>query len=141
LINARKESKNHSAFQKERTDELPANQPRRGGSEVSPGRKPWAGVEKESSPVGTAQNVGDDLRIVLDETERSVMLAEVLRANGTSQSLTLSIGPEGGWTADELRLFAGAHWIAASLGATILRAETAAVAATAIARAEISGEI
>ena len=78
-----------------------------------------------------------ELNIVLAETEGTVMLANLLRAKETARSLVLAIGPEGGWTADELRLFAGAHWIAASLGETILRAETAAVAAMAIARAEM----
>ena len=77
------------------------------------------------------------LNIVLAETERDIMLADVLRANEPLQSLTLAIGPEGGWTPEELQLFADSHWIAASLGETILRAETAAIAALAIARAEL----
>lgn len=81
------------------------------------------------------------LKIVLAETERTVMLADVLRVNESPRSLALAIGPEGGWTAEELRRFAGAHWLAASLGETILRAETAAVAAMAIAGAAISAEI
>jgi 16S rRNA (uracil1498-N3)-methyltransferase len=45
----------------------------------------------------------------------------------------LAIGPEGGWTQDELELFRANGWISVSLGPTILRAETAAIAATAIA--------
>jgi 16S rRNA (uracil1498-N3)-methyltransferase len=44
----------------------------------------------------------------------------------------LAIGPEGGWTQDELELFRANGWISVSLGPTILRAETAAIAATAI---------
>ena len=44
----------------------------------------------------------------------------------------LAVGPEGGWTEDELQSFQQAGWISASLGNTILRAETAAMAATAI---------
>ena len=40
-----------------------------------------------------------------------------------------AIGPEGGWTEDELQAFQQAGWISASLGNTILRAETAAIAA------------
>jgi 16S rRNA (uracil1498-N3)-methyltransferase len=51
--------------------------------------------------------------------------------------VTLAFGPEGGWAESELKLFLSAGWIAASLGNTILRAETAAVAATAVALAEL----
>ena len=77
------------------------------------------------------------LRIVLAESERDLMLTDILRANDTPQPLTLAIGPEGGWTADELQSFATAQFIPCSLGETILRAETAAIAALAIARAEL----
>ena len=45
----------------------------------------------------------------------------------------LAFGPEGGWTEDELKSFREAGWVSASLGNTILRAETAAIAAMAIA--------
>ncbi len=76
------------------------------------------------------------LRIVLAETEHQIGLSELLHSRDV-RSLSLAIGPEGGWTEDELRSFESEQWIAASLGETILRAETAAIAAMAIARAEI----
>jgi len=76
-------------------------------------------------------------KIVLAESECELMLTEVLRGEEQVSSLALAIGPEGGWTKDELQAFQGAGWIAASLGDTILRAETAAIAALAIARAEL----
>lgn len=79
-----------------------------------------------------------DVRIVLAESEREAQLSEILRARSESKSLGLAVGPEGGWTTDELQLFETAGWISASLGDTILRAETAAVAALAIARAEVA---
>jgi len=69
-------------------------------------------------------------RIVLSEIERQVMLKDLLPADGP---LVLAFGPEGGWTEDELRSFQECGWLPASLGPTILRAETAAIAATAIA--------
>jgi 16S rRNA (uracil1498-N3)-methyltransferase len=71
-------------------------------------------------------------RIVLAEAEQSVSLADVVRVHPSGESLALAVGPEGGWTEDELRLFAEAGWTAASLGERILRAETAAIAAMAI---------
>lgn len=84
-----------------------------------------------------ALNLNAALRIVLAETEREATLTDILRTAADARSLALAIGPEGGWTEDELRSFASSHWIAASLGETILRAETAAIAALAIARSEI----
>ena len=80
------------------------------------------------------------LRIVLDETEEQILLRDVLEKSPESDQANLSsrievmfaIGPEGGWTEDELRSFHQAGWISASLGPTILRTETAAIAATAI---------
>lgn len=70
-------------------------------------------------------------RIVLSETETTAMLRDVLPLD--SSELVLAFGPEGGWTQPELELFQDAGWISASLGPTILRAETAAIAAMAIA--------
>ena len=75
------------------------------------------------------------LRIVLAESERGRMLRDVLRENASASDIVLAIGPEGGWTVEELNLFAENGWIAASLGPTILRAETAAIAALAVVMA------
>jgi 16S rRNA (uracil1498-N3)-methyltransferase len=75
-------------------------------------------------------------RIVLSEAETAVSLGQ-LCCPGSGQrrkdsSLVLAVGPEGGWTNDELQAFAAAGWQSASLGATILRVETAAIAALAV---------
>ncbi len=77
------------------------------------------------------------LKIVLAENESGVTLSELLRVQDDVSSLALAVGPEGGWADDELQAFSAAHWTSASLGETILRAETAAIAALAIARSEL----
>jgi len=74
-------------------------------------------------------------RIVLSEMEEGDSLKSVLRE--CKPPISLALGPEGGWTSDELQLFQENGWRAASLGNTILRAETAAIAAVAIAMAEL----
>lgn len=78
------------------------------------------------------------LRVLLAETEEHTMLREVLDTHQSAKAILLAIGPEGGWTEDELQLFQNAGWTSASLGPTILRAETAAIAATALAVSELN---
>jgi 16S rRNA (uracil1498-N3)-methyltransferase len=52
--------------------------------------------------------------------------------NRASSEFVLFIGPEGGWTEQEIALFATHHVRAARLTETVLRVETAAVAAMAV---------
>jgi len=77
-------------------------------------------------------------RILLAEAEQQVTLKDALQSRSPSSDLLLAVGPEGGWTEEEVALFSQAGWTSASLGNTILRAETAAIAATAIALSELS---
>jgi 16S rRNA (uracil1498-N3)-methyltransferase len=83
-----------------------------------------------------SESASVSLRIVLSESEEQTLLREVLTPKSEGE-VVLAIGPEGGWADDELQLFQKAGWISASLGPTILRAETAAIAATAIAVSEL----
>jgi 16S rRNA (uracil1498-N3)-methyltransferase len=68
-------------------------------------------------------------RIVLSEYEESIALKSALAE--CTPPFALAVGPEGGWTQQEAELFRHAGWRSASLGNTILRAETAAIAAVA----------
>jgi 16S rRNA (uracil1498-N3)-methyltransferase len=72
------------------------------------------------------------LRIVLAESEEQTMLRDVVKPDAANGGVVLAVGPEGGWTEGELQSFQQARWTSASLGNTILRAETAAMAAAAI---------
>jgi 16S rRNA (uracil1498-N3)-methyltransferase len=78
-----------------------------------------------------------NLRIVLSESETGVMLKDVLQSHSGEGIVIFAVGPEGGWADEELKLFRDAGWISASLGSTILRAETAAIAGLAVVLAEL----
>jgi len=72
---------------------------------------------------------GESTRIVLAENERETSLRAALAAG--PDDAVLAIGPEGGWTDEELGWLREAGWKSATLGDSILRAETAAIVATA----------
>jgi 16S rRNA (uracil1498-N3)-methyltransferase len=68
-------------------------------------------------------------KIMLSEREAPA-LRQVLSSASVSQA-SLAIGPEGGWTEEEFTLASAAGFRQASLGALILRTETAVIAALA----------
>lgn len=94
------------------------------------------------------------LRILLSETEQTVTLAEALNTHTSltaqlhhdgfdvnhqpaSFRIDLAVGPEGGWAPEEMSLFTTHNWTHVTLGPRILRAETAAIAAIAVAAAHL----
>ena len=85
-----------------------------------------------------AVNFPTALKIVLSESEIEIQLRHILAGHKSEEEVLLAIGPEGGWTEDELQLFQEEGWRSASVGLTVLRAETAAIAAVAIAVSELS---
>jgi 16S rRNA (uracil1498-N3)-methyltransferase len=72
----------------------------------------------------------DGLRILLSEAQDAKPL-RMLLADAQASSVTLAIGPEGGWTDAEFAAARAALFQEASLGKLILRTETAVVAALA----------
>jgi 16S rRNA (uracil1498-N3)-methyltransferase len=68
-----------------------------------------------------------DYRYALDEAG-----ARPIHSAMPGARVALLVGPEGGWTDRERVAIANAGWTAVSLGQSILRAETAAIAALAI---------
>jgi 16S rRNA (uracil1498-N3)-methyltransferase len=78
------------------------------------------------------------VKILLSERHDAPLLREALakagqKGSGSSFSgVALAIGPEGGWTDDEIESGCAAGFAEASLGESILRTETAVLAAMAI---------
>ena len=87
-----------------------------------------------------ARREGDAVRLLLAEQERTrtlrKALEEALAESGDQLPVVrVAVGPEGGWAAEEEALFDSEGWKPVSLGPRILRAETAAITAMAVAAA------
>jgi 16S rRNA (uracil1498-N3)-methyltransferase len=80
-----------------------------------------------------ALDVETPVRLLLDEESSAPPILSVVDDLSSSRSVDDSIaliaGPEGGWTEEEKSLLRTAGWRPCSLGQTVLRAETAAIAA------------
>ncbi len=78
-----------------------------------------------------------ECKLMLDEAAGCRALLDCLPATRSQgDRVAVLLGPEGGWTPDERTEIIAAGWTACSLGSTILRAETAGIAALAILNAE-----
>ncbi len=87
-------------------------------------------LESLATPVAAFYSPAEGLRISLSEVPDAKPLREVLQGQ-TAKSVTVAIGPEGGWTGAELAAARAAGFLEASLGKLILRAETAVITALA----------
>jgi 16S rRNA (uracil1498-N3)-methyltransferase len=77
-----------------------------------------------------------EVHLLLDEDPTAPPILSVLPVDRPPASrIGLLLGPEGGFTDSERAAALSANWLPCTLGPTILRAETAAVAALAIVRA------
>jgi 16S rRNA (uracil1498-N3)-methyltransferase len=98
-----------------------------------------------SDPVGFADALGSlgafDCAVVLWEDHSGPGVAEALAAHAENPTarIALVVGPEGGLSAAEVDALVAAGATPASLGPTILRTETAAVVAVALAEHALGG--
>ena len=105
-------------------------------SAIEQSGNPWLPALYPGAPLDRAlAALPEGVRVVLDA--RGERMSRVLR-NTESDGVTLAIGPEGGFDDDELGALERAGFVRASLGATTLRFETAAVVALAHARAALA---
>jgi len=112
----------------------------------------WRRIVREAAQQSRRSDVPavDDpvmLKVALAGVDASVklLLAEAEQENSLraalldgAQSVALAIGPEGGWTPEEMQQFVAAEWKSVTLGPRILRAETAAIAGLAVCSAMLS---
>ncbi len=83
-----------------------------------------------------AVHVEAAVRLLLDESEQAPPLLRVVPDRRSAEDrIALLLGPEGGWTAEERTQAIDGGWAPCSLGETILRAETAGIAALAVVQA------
>ncbi len=91
---------------------------------------PFSDLMKEGGQRQTA-------KVILWEAEESVGLSRVLKGAPAAGEFVAVIGPEGGFTGDEIAMAKQAGFVSVSLGSRILRSETAATALVAIAQYEL----
>lgn len=90
------------------------------------------GIDDPQPLAAALQTTDAPLRILLAETEEQNTLRAALTQTTAHEGLALAVGPEGGWTAEEMQSFTNQRWQHVTLGPRILRAETAAIAALSV---------
>jgi 16S rRNA (uracil1498-N3)-methyltransferase len=85
-----------------------------------------------SRPGDVLKGEGPFWHLSTESEAAPVEIAQAIAALGPASSVCAVVGPEGGWTDEELRLFTNAGAQAVRLTETVLRVETAAVAAAAV---------
>lgn len=73
-----------------------------------------------------------ELKFIFWEAEKKRIPREISLSSGHADQILLMLGPEGGFSKEEVRLARAGGFIPVSLGPRILRAETAAVTASAL---------
>jgi 16S rRNA (uracil1498-N3)-methyltransferase len=76
----------------------------------------------------------ETLKIIFWEKETDRSLQQIFDAHRAPKALLLAIGPEGGFATEEAKAAASKNFLTVQIGRRILRAETAALAALALAQ-------
>jgi 16S rRNA (uracil1498-N3)-methyltransferase len=84
----------------------------------------------------TAQN-DHDLKLIFWEEQGQKTIHEIFASGDEKKSVLILIGPEGGFSTDEVKEAVARGFQPVTLGSRILRAETAAIAAAAILQHEL----
>jgi 16S rRNA (uracil1498-N3)-methyltransferase len=84
------------------------------------------------------QRENEGLKIMLAERQERVSLSKIPLPTEIQDGITVVIGPEGGWTQEELQAAQSRNYSFATLGQGILRAETASLASLAILQARLN---
>lgn len=94
-------------------------------------RLPEIGVHKS---LETLAEQPFEVKLLTDESTSAPPLLSILESikKSVHDRIGILVGPEGGWTDAERQTILAAGWSAGSLGSTILRVETAALAALSV---------
>jgi 16S rRNA (uracil1498-N3)-methyltransferase len=84
-------------------------------------------IEPLLAPGAAFAEADSEVKLMLSERAEAQGLGKLLRGR-TADTVTLAIGPEGGWTEEEFAAARKAGFAEASLGSLILRTETAVAA-------------
>jgi 16S rRNA (uracil1498-N3)-methyltransferase len=90
-------------------------------------------LQRVERPADAFGNTQAEFKIILSERDETPLINQILK-DAKPASAALAIGPEGGWTEEELSIARAAGFQEASLGETILRTETAVLVALAVLR-------
>jgi 16S rRNA (uracil1498-N3)-methyltransferase len=102
-------------------------------------------IASPSAPEKAFLQCSANAKILLSEKPEAAPLREILAnlspiaASGDAVTVALAIGPEGGWTDQEIAAARAAGFLEASLGENILRTETAVLASMAVLRFALAG--
>jgi len=86
---------------------------------------------KDATRLAEALKTPAAIKLRLEENPPANPLRKKAEPWNRTEDLALALGPEGGWTDAERSAMDKLNWTAVTLGPTILRAETAAIAAVA----------